>query len=255
MAPEAYERGTSERGTSTAPFVSRPAASQSTGSGSAPTPPSKRPRLTDDFEAKFDAFRKEYLRSVDYDPSNPYKAKFWQPVLQLTGRAAIDQGTDLANTWIDRVLGMLEADDVNACVKDLLETSFSISDAGEFRDVKQRVAEALKDVRDGRLGINSSEVTYDSDGWRCSGSYGYTGKVLKGETVICQATWTDTFAEYPDVQMLSRTLIHESLHRQRTWPLWTDYGLGHETLSQSTALRNPDTYAVFVQEAAKCSGR
>ena len=69
--------------------------------------------------------------------------------------------------------------------------------------------------------------------------------------------WAEMFRQFPSLAEVSRTIIHEALHR--THGAWGDYGriddmtpAVYGALPMTQTLTNPDTYAMFAREAVKC---
>ena len=193
---------------------------------------------------------------------NSLQVAEWARIVTLDGPQVMHDATAEANRWIDATLLKLPPSVASAssCMDALLIQHFNATSPSDKKLAASEAVKHLTGVKNDKYGINSTNAVYGIGGYGCTElvfgkSSGYTRKFQSTTTQFCPEVWTDTFSEYPSLNALTRTIIHEALHRLRWWldkGIIDDKPVAYKQLTVAQTTTNPDTYAMFAMEAAKC---
>lgn len=286
---DAGERGTSpdDRGTSAAPLRNTAAPdadmllAPSTAAAKKRAVDANLPKLDDGFAANFEKQKITYAdaEAASYDPGttdgSPDRAatvrkivadvreRITKQLAGLTGEDLISSATALANRWIAVAFDQLKkpATEASPCVLAAFEKHFAAKSREEIVSATAEIRAMLTELRDGALGINSTEVTYECGGW-CYGNPAETGNVRSSITTLCDAVWSSVFDDYcgspRKYNALALVLLHEGLHRTSWWRFKHTTGETYVGTPEYAALNlkghiaEADSYAYFAQAIAAC---
>ncbi|MCI0401593.1 MAG: hypothetical protein L0Z68_09940 [Gammaproteobacteria bacterium] len=225
------------------------------------------PILDAQFAAKFESDKREYLQRHQVNSGNPDAFTNNAEALlgEVTARDLVSRATALANRWIERTESITTSnEEIGECVDRLLRKHFKVITDEDTTVALDLVRHQLPVITTDRYGINASGVTYTYGGLYCLDEKpAYTGRSGTSETHLCNYLFTElVFPNYPsNVEALAHAIIHESLHRVPAsgksflgWPFekyeaWPEM---YARMSFEESLRNPDSYASFARDAAKC---
>jgi len=201
----------------------------------------------------------------------------YQAALQKSGSVWVREATELANQSLDKTLQLLQpvataaatkttppgqfGKLIPADVRGALQNHFNLSverdDESVARVATVEIYVALRELRNGKWGLNASKLTYEFDGLFCSkSSAAYTNPILYRNTiVICPFSFelaVPPWKSPANLTGLANTLIHENAHRLgKPGDIYkVDHAAKYKNLSISAALSNADSYSHFVMELA-----